>query len=82
MNGQELFDQIVRATRLTPLVAPFTVKRLLMRVGVFDVRTLTPAALEKAMPHFQTGLAAYLPSPELERAIADLRAIAQLHPTR
>lgn len=77
MRGKELFDQVVKASRLAPLVAPFTIKRLLMRVGVYEEESLTPAALEKAMPHFRSGLAAYLTGAELERALADLGAMSR-----
>lgn len=72
---QELFDEIVRRSRLSPLLAPFTVTRLLVRAGV-DPKRLTPEAVGKAIPEFEEGLAVYLGQDDVQRAVADLRELA------
>ncbi len=72
MSG--LFDEVVRRSRLSPMLAPFTVTRLLVRANV-DPKAVTPEALRRALPEFEGGLAAYLPAGEVEQAIAALREL-------
>lgn len=75
MTPSPLFDDVVAATRLNRLVAPFTVSRLLTRASVLPDE-LTPASLARAIDHFEEGLAVYLDPDELEAAIEDIRRLA------
>jgi hypothetical protein len=81
--GNELFRAALTATRLDPVVAPFTVRRLLLRVGVRDVDHLTPAELERALPHFRSELPRFLlTGDDCERAITDLEQLSHSPATR
>jgi hypothetical protein len=73
--GSPLFDQLVEASGLAAVVAPFTVSRLLVRA---DVRpeTLTPQELTRALPELESGIAVYLRGDELDRALSAVRALA------
>lgn len=51
-----LLERLTRATGLHRTVAPFTVRRVLMRVGVMDPTTVTVADLHRALPHFRQAL--------------------------
>lgn len=70
-----LFDEVVRRSRLSPMLAPFTVTRLFVRAGV-DPRRITAQDVEKALPEFERGLAAYLPPEEVARAVEDIGELA------
>ena len=74
-SGSTLFDDVVKATRLVDLIAPFTVSRLLVGAGV-SPQELTRADLAEAMPHLERGLAIYLRDDELSGALADIRVLA------
>ena len=73
-----LFDEVVAASRLNRLVAPFTVSRLLTRAGVLPDQ-LTPEALRAALPHFEQGFALYLEADELRAAMQDMHRLAEQH---
>ncbi len=78
MNAAEqgtLFDEVVAASGLSPLVAPFTVTRLLVRTGA-SPRTLDRDDLVRALPEFEKGLAVYLDQGKLDAAMTRLRALA------
>lgn len=75
-----LFERIVAATRLNALVAPFTVRRVLIRCG-FKPEHVTPEQLREALPRFREALAVYLRHEELERAIRDLESLARAQRT-
>ena len=70
-----LFQRAVEASRLTRLVAPFTMTRLLVRAGVTPAR-MTADDLRRALPVIEEGLRVYLDDAELESAVEDLRALA------
>ena len=74
-SGSTLFDDVVKATRLVDLIAPFTVSRLLVGAGV-SPQQLTREELADAMPHLERGLAIYLRDDELTDALADIRVLA------
>jgi hypothetical protein len=76
MAPATFFDRIVAASGLSPVIAPFTVSRLLVRA---DVRpdTVTPGELARALPVLEEGLGVYLRGTELERACRDVRALAE-----
>jgi hypothetical protein len=64
------------ASRLDPAVAPFTVRRLLLRVRVTDVDRLTPAQLALALPHVRTELPRFLH--DVEEVVRATTAIERL----
>ena len=69
-----LFDQVVAATGLNELVAPFTVSRLLVRAGI-EPRDLTGRDLQTALPELEQGIRVYLSRAECEQAMSRLRAL-------
>lgn len=75
MSPSALLDAVVRASRLNR-VAPFTVRRLLIRSDVLPDE-LTPAQLAQALPALERGLAVYLEPEDLRLAITEIRALAQ-----
>ena len=78
MNASaNLFDEVVAASGLMDLIAPYAVSRLLISADVTP-RELTSADLRRALPQLEQGLQVYLDAEQLERAIAALRALAKL----
>lgn len=75
MTPDALFEQVVQASRLNQLIAPFTVSRLLTRSDVAPTE-LTPQQLAVALPELEQGLRVYLKDDELQAAVADIRALA------
>ena len=73
--GDKLLDQVVAASGLMPLIAPFTVSRLLITADV-SPRDMTPADLKRALPHLERGLAVYLSDEQLQEAGRRLRQLA------
>lgn len=74
-SSEEFLDRVVQATRLNKLIAPFTVRRLLIKANVNPMR-LDPAGVRKALPAFAEGLATFLPEDEVAAALKDLRRLA------
>ena len=74
-TGTALFDQVVRASGLVALIAPFTVSRLLVGADV-SPRDMTPSDLQRAIPELERGLAVYLSEPELADALSKLRELS------
>jgi hypothetical protein len=70
-----LFDQVVAASGLNELVAPYAVTRLLLRADV-QPDELTPATLARALPELDRGIRVYLTPEEADDALAELRALA------
>ena len=75
MTEDRLLDRVVEASGLMPLIAPFTVSRLLITADV-SPRDLTPADLRRALPDLERGLAVYLSDEQLEEAGRRLRQLA------
>jgi hypothetical protein len=74
-SGTALFDEVVRASGLNEVVAPFTLTRLLVRANTRpDV--LTPEALDRALPELERGIGVYLTPEEHAEAMRRLRALA------
>jgi hypothetical protein len=76
MSGSDFLDRVVAASGLMDLIAPFTIRRLLISAGVAPDE-VTPAELATAMPHLERGLGVYLDDDQLRVALADLRRLAQ-----
>lgn len=74
-EGTSLFEEVVARTGLNPMIAPFTVSRLLLRAEVQPKR-LTHDDLARALPTLEEGLAVYLRGEELDAALASLRELA------
>ncbi len=75
MATGSLFDQVVAASGLNELVAPFTVSRLLIAAGVTP-QELTRADLARALPDLEQGLRVYLDESQLTEAREKLRRLA------
>ena len=71
-----LFDDVVEASGLVELIAPFTVSRLLVAADV-SPHEMTPGDLERALPELEKGLSVYLGEHELGQALGKLRALAE-----
>lgn len=78
----DLYRRLVDATGLHASVAPFTVRRVLLRIGVFEPGArLTRADIESALPHFAEVLRAFYPDPaEYAGAMARLARVAGPEP--
>ena len=75
-----LFDDLAEASGLAPLLAPFTLSRLLIRAGV-DPKNLTLDGIERALPELEDGLRVYLQSDEYDRAVKRIRDLAASAPS-
>ena len=70
-----LFDQVVQATGLNALIAPFTVSRLLVRADI-EPKEMTAEDLGRALPEIERGISVYLSREECEQAMVRLRALS------
>lgn len=68
------FEQVAAATGLSPLIAPFTLTRLLLRAGVSE--ELDPAGLARALDEIERGLRVYLGDDDVAAALERLRSLA------
>lgn len=73
-SSSTFFDEVVAASGLSPLIAPFTITRLLLRAGVTG--DLDPAGLSRALDDIEHGLRVYLADDDVAAAIERLRALA------
>ena len=70
-----LLDRVIEASGLMDLIAPFTIRRLLIKADVTP-HELTPDDLNRALPHLEQGLRVYLDSDQLDEALSRLRRLA------
>lgn len=70
-----LFDELVEASGLVSLIAPFTVSRLLVAADV-SPQDMTRDDLRRALPALERGLSVYLKGDELEDALGNVRRLA------
>jgi hypothetical protein len=70
-----LFDRVVEASGLMPVIAPYTISRLLVSARI-SPRDLTPGELRAVLPDLERGLAVYLDPEPLEQALVRLRGLA------
>ena len=75
-ESDELLEEVVQASGLSPLLAPFTVTRLLIKAGV-NPKRLDGSGIAKALPVLESGLAAFLPPDEFDSAVTRLRRLAE-----
>ena len=81
MTGAELFDEVVRLTGVSPVLAPGMVKRSLADGGV-SVDAARPQDYEAALPRLRARLKAYLPPEDAEtRTQAIAARMAELRTT-
>ena len=71
-----LFERIVEASGLAPLIAPFTIRRLLIRCEIVPPEQVTPEQLRRSLPALYDGLQRFLNEEERERAITSLTELA------
>jgi hypothetical protein len=74
-----LFDRVVEASGLMPVIAPYTISRLLISARL-SPHELTRDELRGVLPDLEQGLAVYLDRDEVERALARLRRLADESP--
>jgi hypothetical protein len=74
-SQRSFFDEVVAASGLSPVIAPFTLTRLLLRAGVRE-DGLGPTGLSQALTEIEDGLRVYLKPEQLEAAMARLRELA------
>ena len=72
-----LFDQVVTASGLTPLVAPYTIRRLLLRENIVPPEEVTHEQLEQALPGLLDALRVYLDGEEHATATEALEALVR-----
>jgi hypothetical protein len=75
MTRSALLDRVVEESGLMSLIAPFTIRRLLIKA---DVRPdeITPDDLLRALPQLEQGLGVYLDGDQLREALSRLRNLA------
>jgi hypothetical protein len=71
-----LYDRIVAASGLTPVIAPYTIRRLLLRANVVPPENVTLDEYRRLLPSLIAELRVYLAHDEHEAAVAALRALA------
>jgi hypothetical protein len=74
-SSGDLLDRVVEASGLMGLIAPFTIRRLLIKADVTP-QELTPAELHRALPQLEQGLGVYLDRDQLDQALSRLRRLA------
>ena len=72
---RSLLDEVVEASGLLSLIAPFTVSRLLIAAGL-SPNDLTREQLLRALPELEKGLSVYLDEGQLDAALSRLRGLA------
>jgi hypothetical protein len=69
-------EEVAAATHVTPAIAPFVVRRSLLRAGVIPADSVSPDSLREALPALEQSIAVYLDERQLQQAMADLRRLA------
>lgn len=77
MAEASLYDRIVAASGLTPVIAPYTIRRLLLRANVLPPEEVTLAQYRELLPALLAELRVYLGRDEHEAAAAALRELAR-----
>jgi hypothetical protein len=70
-----LFDEIVTASGLAPVIAVTVVERALSRAGV-NPTTLTRRTLQRALPELQSALEVYFDAEEVRTRMRRIRTVA------
>ena len=72
-----LFERIVAASGLLPAVAPFTIRRLLIRELILPPESVTHEEFERVLPNLTQALGVYFEKDEHERVTDTLRALLE-----
>lgn len=67
-----LFDQVVEASGLSPLIGPGTIRRACERAGIDHPDHLTRLELLRAVPEIEAALGTYFASDEVKERVAAL----------
>ena len=70
-------DELVRVTRLAPSVGPFTLRRLFLRVRVFESGTYSTEAVRTALPEIRPELREILPPADYVAAVQGIDALLE-----
>ena len=70
-----MFERIVAASGLIPAVAPFTIRRLLIRELILPPESVTPEQLERVLPSLTQALEVYFEADEHDRVTRALQAL-------
>ncbi len=76
MSSSTFLDRAVSATRLSPLLAPFVVRRICVNQGA-TASELGPAELQRILPKLLEAVAQYLDPAAVAAARADLERLAR-----
>ncbi len=76
MSSDKFLDRVVSATRLTPLLAPFVVRRICVNQGVIAA-DMGPAELQRILPKLLEAVAQYVDPSALLEAKAELEQLAR-----
>ena len=76
MSGASFLDRAITATKLSPLLAPFVVRRVCVNQGV-TASDLGPAELQRILPKLLEAVASYVDPAALAAARADLERLAR-----
>jgi hypothetical protein len=70
-----LFDEVLAASGLAPVIAATVVERALSRAGV-NPTTLTRRTLQRALPELQSALGVYFDNEEVRARMRRIRMVA------
>lgn len=73
------FERVVAATKLTPLLAPFVVRRICVNQGV-DASALGPSDLARILPKLAEAVARYLEPGQVPEMRDSLERLARSAP--
>jgi hypothetical protein len=76
MSTSSFLDQVVSATKLSPLLAPFVVRRICVNQGVVAAE-LGGAELRRILPKLLEAIGQYLDPAAVAGARADLERLAR-----
>jgi hypothetical protein len=76
-----LFERIVAASGLVPAVAPFTIRRLLIRELILPPESVTRDQFERILPSLTEALGVYFEPDEHGRVTDALRALLDTEKT-
>ena len=77
MAAGSLFEQVVAQSGLTPVIAPYTVRRLLLRASIVPPEQVTVAELREILPSLIAELRVYLDNDEHAAAQRALEALVR-----
>jgi hypothetical protein len=73
---EDLFNSVVGASGLAPLIAASVIRRACQRAGV-DPQGFNQTGLTQALQSIETSLRVYLPAPEVTERIAAMKRLVR-----